>query len=194
MGVRERNPGALDRLQKRIAKLCEAGFKSELSQTIAAAATKEIADEFAGERDPYGVPWQPLARGSRPAAKIVHAKILRLTGRMAASAIAVPASNGFTVHIAFPAPVHQNGGYVAPHSRVGGHQVRRNEKTGGFAKRGSKRYLIEIAGHSTYAEGITIPRRQLVPTRATGGLGARWGRAFYLEAGRLVKLRLGKHT
>jgi hypothetical protein len=194
MGVREMHPGALQRLQNRLKKLCDAGFKSELCQTLAAAATKQIADEFAGERDPYGVPWQPLAAGTRAASKRTRAKILRLTGRMAASVIGVPDSRGFTIHMAFPAPVHQHGGYVAPHSRIGGQQVRRNEKTGGFAKRGAKRYLIEIAGHSTYADGITIPRRQLVPMRSTGGLGVLWGRAFYREAGRLVKLRLGKAT
>lgn len=118
MGVRERNPGALNRLQARIRRVCEAGFRVELAQKLAAAATKQVADEFQQERDPYGRPWRALAKGSRPAAKLAAARILRLSGRMAASAAGVPSSSGFTFHMAFPARIHQLGGPIIPQRQL----------------------------------------------------------------------------
>lgn len=192
MGLREKTPGALRQFQARAKRLVGAGFRAQLSQVLAATAMKQVADEFQGEHDPYGNGWKPLARGTRPAAKAQHAKILRRTGVMAASAAAVASSGGFRFTMAFPAPVHQNGGVIAPHSRLGGHLVKRNAKTGAFAKRGAKSYVVERAGRSTFGEGIVIPRRQIVPTRATGGLGPIWARAFNLEAGRLIKAVMGR--
>ncbi len=192
MGLREKRPGALAQFRKRAQRLVGAGFRAQLAQVLSAAAMKQVADEFQGEHDPYGVPWKPLARGTRPAAKREHAKILRKTGVMAASAAAVPSSDGFRFTMAFPAPVHQHGGVVAPHSRLGGHLVKRNPRTGAFAKRGARTVMLERAGRSTFGDGIVIPQRQIVPMRSTGGLGPIWARAFAREAGRLIRSVMGR--
>lgn len=190
MGVREKHPGQSAQLQARIQRLTTAGFRTGLAQRLGAAAMKQVADEFQGERDPYGRAWQKLAPATRKASKREHAKILRRSGVMAASAAAVPSSAGFQFTMAWPAPVHQRGGFVAPHSRAHGTIQRHNEKTGRLVRAGKAAILVR-AKPATFAHGITIPQRQIVPMASTGGLGPIWTRAFNLEAGRMVRAELG---
>lgn len=197
MGLKEQRPGQLEQLRQRVDRLTQAGFRRWLMQLLSAAAMKQVADEFRGERDPYGNAWQQLAPTTRKAGKRDKAKILRLTGIMAASAAAVPSTDSFTFTMAFPAPVHQHGAFVAPHSRLGrahtemrSGPARRDRGTGRFL-RPEKAAILVRAKRATYANGITIPQRQILPMKSTGGLGPIWAKAFNTEARNLCRRVLG---
>jgi phage gpG-like protein len=175
----------LERWRRRVSSVTRAGFRTELAQVLGATAMKQVADEFRQSRDPYGQPWEALKRRK--------GKPLLNTGRMAASVNVQPAADGFLLNIgASYAPVHQYGATVAPHSRIGRRTLWRNPKTGRIVSRATRLKLVHVSSFSrqTYGKGITIPRRQMVPERATGGLGQIWGRAFSRETTRFVRIRM----
>lgn len=175
----------LERWRRRVSSVARAGFRSELAQVLGATAMKQVADEFRQSRDPYGAPWAALrSRKGKP---------LLDTGRMAGSVNVQPQADGFLLNIPTSyAPVHQYGAQVAPHSRIGKRTLWHNPKTGRIVARTTRLKLVVESSFSrqTYGKGITIPRRQMVPERATGGLGSIWGRAFSRETSRFVRLRM----
>jgi phage gpG-like protein len=153
----------LRKLRDKIAQLTTAGFRQELAQVLAAAALKQVADEFRESRDPYGRPWAPLAwRKGLP---------LLLTGRMRNAVAVEPRANGFKLSIATVyAKVHQDGA-----------RVRRGRLAAGFSGPASRSSRSRVG---------FIPQRQMVPERSTGGLGPIWLAAFNREAESLIRRRL----
>jgi phage gpG-like protein len=175
----------LERWRRRVASVTRAGFNSELAQVLGATAMKQVADGFRKSQDPYGTPWAPL--------KSRKGKPLLDTGRMAASVNVQPQADGFLLNIPTSyAPVHQYGAQVPPHSRIGKRTLWHNPKTGRIVSRTTRLKMVTESSFSrqTHNKGITIPRRQMVPERSTGGLGPIWGRAFSRETSRLVRLRM----
>lgn len=154
------NLNALNQLAERIRLLTTAGFKTELSQVLAASAMKQVADEFRASRDPYGKPWQELAwRKGKP---------LLDTGRMRNSVAVEPRPNGFKLSIAAVyAPFHQAGAHV-----------RRGRLTAGASGPASRRSRSRVG---------YLPQRQMVPE---GTLGPIWTEAFKKEAESLIRRRL----
>jgi len=155
----------MKKLADQIRELTTAGFKLELSQVLAAAAMKQVADEFRQSRDPYGNQWKrPVLRNGQP---------LLDTGRMR-NAVSVEARpNGFRLRIATRyAVTHQYGATISP----------RNAKALRF-KAGGRYYTLKR---------VTIPRRQMLPEADTGRLGPIWTEAFNREAASLIQRRLGK--
>jgi phage gpG-like protein len=171
----------LAKLRQRIADVTAAGFRRELGVELGAATVKLVADGFIGERDPYGVPWEDL--------KYRDGKILRKSGAMAASVNAQPTTEGFRLSIPKAyAPVHQYGARIAPHSRIK-RQLLRRSATGAFARRGAKSYELQLAARATFANGITIPARPMLPERARG-LPPRWIEVYSRDAADLLKRKL----
>lgn len=165
MGLREKNPGALRELSERIKRCTEAGLRIELSQNLAATGLKVLADEFRGSYGPYGERWEaPKLRNGPP---------LTDTRLMANSAAVEPRPNGFRLTITKHfAPMHQKGMTIYP----------KNAARLTFRTRDGRWHSLAYA---------VIPKRQMVPERATGGLGPIWGEAFNRTAGDLLRRRLG---
>lgn len=156
-------------------------FRTGLLTQCAEAARGEVDNSFIASVDPYGVKWKPLKKRK--------GRILVDTGRLAGSYTYQVTDTGFIVetNVAY-APYHQYGAFVAPHSRIGVGVVF-NAK-GRFqevrTKKGRAKVRSYWLGNVTYANGITIPRRQMVPEENTGGLG-NWGPAINEEAAAFMK-------
>jgi hypothetical protein len=162
MGLTERNPGQLDALRKRMETLSSAGFKTELSQVLAAAAVKQEADCFRDQRDPYGDRWKALESRDGEA--------LRNTGAMFAS-VHTPRADGigFTLAIDRGHPKTHNYGAT-------------------ITAKAAKALRFVVRGAVVFAQKVVIPKRQLVPDESRG-LGPIWGRAFADEARALIRRR-----
>jgi len=149
----------LDRLRDRIARAGSPEFTAGLGQVLGAAALKQLADEFREERDPYGKKWAPL--------KLRKGRILRDTGRMAASATVSPGPAGFELTItAAYAGTHQTGKTIEP--------------------RRAKALRWKVGRRWYTAKRVVIPRRQMLPEGGTGGWGKIWLGAFEKESRRYV--------
>lgn len=149
----------LDRLRDQIVGINSPAFRVGLSQVLAAAALKQLADEFKHERDPYGVAWAPL--------KLRKGKILRDTGRLAASVAVASSADGFTLSMtADYAGTHQTGKTIVP------------VRAKALRWRVGKRWYT--------AQRVVIPRRQMLPEASTGGWGPIWWPAFQRETKRYV--------
>lgn len=157
------NIGALRQLSARVREISAAGFRGQLGARLGATAMKLVADEFRQSRDPYGAPWAPLVlRRGQP---------LRDTGRMQASVNYQPTSTGFRLIIPVVyASTHQRGATIVP--------------------RAARALRFKAAGRFFTLRVARIPRRQIVPEQATGGLGPIWTAAFNREAERLLSERL----
>ncbi len=148
----------LDRLRERITAASSPEFNAGLAQVLGAAALKELADEFREERNPYGEKWAPL--------KLRRGRILRDTGRMAASAAVSPGPNGFELSItASYAGTHQEGATIVP--------------------RRARVLRFQVGRRTYFAKRVVIPRRQMLPDAARGW-GPIWLGAFQREARRYV--------
>ncbi|TAL29014.1 MAG: hypothetical protein EPN98_21465 [Phenylobacterium sp.] len=176
----------LDLLRRRVESVTRAGMVQDLAAVMGVAAMKQVADSFRQSRDPYGNAWEPL--------KHRDGKPLLDTGRMAASVNSAVVDRGFRISIPVKyAPAHQYGAQVAPHSRLRGRTLWHNPKTGRLVGRNTRlRTVYETqAKPATFANGITIPRRQMLPEKSTGGLGPIWGRALNRQAATFIRKRLG---
>jgi phage virion morphogenesis protein len=158
--------------------LASGRFRAQLSKRLAAAARHEVQSEFNGERDPYGERWKPLVNPSKKRGG-TSAKILqdtrRLRNSMVASSAYVADSGGFTISTNVEyAAAHNYGAHIAPHSR----KVVVNFNTRGrFARPAKARTSQRV--HATWENGITIPKRQFLPSE--GRLGPVWTEAFRKE-------------
>lgn len=174
--------GPLSDWQRRMSAQRMRALAPDLAKRIGAASLKLVADEFRSGRDPYGAAWLATKKGNPP---------LRRTGRMAGSATAQ--ANGPTVKVTIGttyAKYHQDGTRV--HARKGG-AIPVNRR-GWFV---SKRKLNEKAASQgvkvfgSYTHG-GIPKRQMLPEAATGGLGPVWAAAFRNEERDLVMQVFGR--
>lgn len=164
VGLHHVSGPTLAELRGRIQAASAASFRAALAQNLGEEARTQVANGFAAERDPYGQPWAPLKRRK--------GKILRDTGRMAASVAVEPAASGFQLEItAAYAPHHQYG--TKPH-KVAARAARQNARGRFVGKRARTAYLLKIREH----ENPGIPQRQMVPMADTGGLGPIWSSAF----------------
>jgi hypothetical protein len=164
MGIHEKKAGSLDALRARVRVASSAGLRTELSQVLAAAALKQVADEFAEQRDPYGDAWAPLTSRDGQA--------LRDTGASAA-AVNAPRADGIGFTINFPRghmKTHNYGATIVPRAAA------------------ALRFVVR--GAVVFAQKVVVPKRQIVPDRARG-LGPFWSKAFADEARALLRRRLG---
>ncbi len=180
-------------LAKKLAALPQ--VKADIFRVAGAAALKQLSDEFNHSRNPYGEAWKPLRhpskrRGGSSAKILVDRAILRN------SYSAQPTADGFEISTRTEyAGAHQYGAHIAPHSRVNPTTVRRNSKTNRFVKASAalthngklKKNIVEFSFHQTLADGIAIPRRQMVPEPDTGGVGERWGTAINKAADQVMR-------
>lgn len=177
----------LAKMRRKIAGIAQSQFKQALGTELSATALKLVADGFRGERDPYGKPWAPL--------KHRVGKILRDTGRLAASFQAAPTSDGISIRTnASYAAVHQYGGTVKAHRRearvlflnvnkrrfVSPSKAR---KKGGALRKGVAAHFLDAYNQGEYV----IPQRQMVPMDETGGVGSIWGPALRRVANRFMR-------
>jgi phage gpG-like protein len=171
----------LREMVRKIEALKGQSFRDGLAKRCGAAALKLVADGFRGERDPYGESWKPIKR---------EGKILRDTGRMAAGFSTSPTATGFSINNRVRyVMVHQRGGHVKPSVRV----QFADPKTSRFIsrKKASRRKLV-AERVLNFAQGMTIPKRQMLPEKATGGVGKAWGDALNREAREYMRERLGR--
>ncbi len=175
------------KLADKIAALPE--LQPQIARVAGAAAMKQLNDEFNKSRNPYGIAWKPLShpskrRGGSSAKPLVDRGILKN------SYSAQPTSDGFEVSTRTEyAAAHQYGAQIAPHTRLNRALV--FDKHGRFAntrtKAGRAKIVSAWMGHATYANGITVPRRQMVPEPDTGGMGDLWGTAVNKASDFVVK-------
>lgn len=162
-------------------------FRTGLLEQCAKTAGNEIENSFIESVDPYGKKWAPLK--SRKGRILVNNGDLARSYNAQEPAQWTYTQTGFVVqtNVAY-APYHQYGAFVPPHSRIGVGVVF-NAK-GRFqevrTKKGRAKVRSYWLGNVTYANGITIPRRQMVPEENTGGLG-NWGPAINEEAAAFMK-------
>lgn len=171
--------GGLRALQARTSEAQLRALAPEVAKRLGAVSIKLLADEFRQGRDPYGAAWLATQRGNPP---------LRRSGRMAGSVTAQP--NGPTVKVTIGttyARYHQDG--TGPHPRKGGAiPVNRRGRFASKRKLSQKATSQGVRVFGAYTHG-GIPRRQMLPTQSTGGLGPVWSAAFRDEE-RGVVLRI----
>ena len=180
--------GKLDLLVAGLDELAAPGALRVLTAGLAGEAKHQIVSEFRESRDPYGAPWAKLAPATQKA-KGGKTKILTNTARLKDSFVYDAEDDGFnvTTNVAYAA-VHQNGGTVHSHSRIGG-QTRTLyfSAAGGFARKAKHAFYRKTQiGHTTVLE-FSIPRRSMVPTQPIGGLGVIWREAFHKEGDRFMR-------
>ena len=192
---------------KSLGGLAAGAFIPRLAQLVSMGGVKLTMDTFRNQRDPYGLPWAPLkrertrdkrARIQREAKglKSRGQKILIKTARMrnSATAIHIGNSGGVAIPTGYAAS-HQNGAHIAPHSRLASAsnvtlRVGNRFVSKAQAQKASAlgRSVVANNFRRTFAAGITIPQRMMLPTpdrglpvpwqkmteRETKGLLARW--------------------
>lgn len=167
-------------------------YVPRLAQLVAMGGVKLTMDCFRKQRNPYGVPWPPLARertrdkAARLRAlakgkKVRGQKILIKTARMRNSTTAI--HMGRTGGVAIPtgyASVHQNGAHIAPHSRLANYRNPTYRVGNRFASEATAREAHRQGLHvkrdffrRTYGNGITIPQRMMLPDPKMG-MPASW--------------------
>jgi hypothetical protein len=179
-------------------------FKTTLAQLIAAGGVKLTMDTFRKQADPYGQAWKPLKRERsrdkrarlRRQAKGLKSrgqKILVKTSRMRNSTTAI--QNGSSGGVAIPtgyAASHQNGAHIAPHTRLASYENVTYRVGNRFAsmKQAMKARRLGQEVHAgrynrTFASGITIPQRMMLPS-AERGLPLPWRKMVERETRGLV--------
>ena len=173
VGFVHKSGPSMAQLRARLEGLRGIQFRARLAQNLAEAARTEVANEFRDERDPYGVPWEPL--------KHRQGKILRDTGRMAASvATAQVGADGFKIVIgANYAKYHQEGTKPFQVKERGARQNARGRFVGARARSAT---LLRIRAHTNPG----IPRRQMLPSADRGGLGPIWRASLDKVARKLI--------
>lgn len=158
--------GDFEELQRLIGKLrgVRTGLMPTLRQGLAAEAHSLIVRGFDAREDPYGTPWKPSLR-----AQMEGSRTLSDTERLRNSFDVQPTATGIEVTTDTKyAATHQYGAVIRP-VRAKALRFR------GLVMR-AKRARAE--GAWITVQKVEIPRRQMVPDRATGGLGRPWTKAF----------------
>lgn len=102
VGLHHVSGPTLVELHRRMEAVHAAQFRASLAQNLGEEARTQVANGFRGERDPYGKPWAPL--------KSRQGKILRKTGRMAASVAVAQVGAGFQLEITAEYAAHHQYG------------------------------------------------------------------------------------
>lgn len=212
MGIRCTAQAKLDGLKKMIAVIAAKGWVGELAQRTAAAGMKLVGDEFRKQTDPYGKAWAPLARErTRDKAARLRAiakgkkprgsKVLHKTGRMENSAGA--SASGRLISVVVPvgyAAVHQNGAQIAPHSRIANYNSPTYRVGNRFVSEKDAKAFHKIGAdvqrnyyNRTFAKGITIPQRKILPD-SQGGLPSTWQKMLSKESALLLAQKMGKRS
>lgn len=174
-GITPRGSITISTLRARVAGLGEPPFRAKMSQVLAAAAGKLVADTFAKQQNPYGKAWQPL--------QYRRGQALRLTGRLKASVATVPLPNGFRIDAtAEYGRFHQYG--TKPGSRAA--RVAKQSASGRFVGKKKAGNLVTIREHAHAG----IPQRQFIPMPETGGLPDSWRAVFDRDTADLVTRQL----
>ena len=180
-------------------------FKTTLAQLIAAGGVKLTMDTFRKQADPYGQAWKPLKRERsrdkrarlRREAKGLKSrgqKILIKSGRMRASTTAIQSGNsgGVAIPTGYAAS-HQNSAHIAPHTRLASYENVTYRVGNRFAsmKQAMKARRLGQEVHAgrynrTFASGITIPQRMMLPS-ADRGLPPPWRQMATRESLGLIK-------
>ena len=197
--------GAMARARRDLESLRLGAYVPRLSQLIAVGGVKLTMDCFRKQQDPYGRAWKPLARertrdkAARLRAiargkKVRGQKILIDTSRMRNSTTAINAgrSGGVAIPTGY-AETHQNGAHIAPHSRLARYQNVTYRVGNRFASEAQAR-KAHRAGlavkadrfRRTYAEGINIPQRMMLPDPQMG-LPSTWNNMIRREGVGLMK-------
>ncbi len=153
-----------------------------MADVLARVAVKLVADEFKGQRDPYGDAWAPFSPNTRRRRRgsMGRAKLLQDTGRMRASIHVRGTPEGLRISIPVEyAGAHQYGADIAPRSRV--QTIWQHPETGKFVGRRTK--LTAVVEHTVKISTgtIHIPRRAMLPMDSMGGIGPIWGPALRRE-------------
>lgn len=163
MPLREKNPGALQRLRVRVRRLDSPAFRGQVNQVAAATTVAELTHGFIDQRDPYGKPWEKLTSRDGQA--------LRNRGLMLASAHADARPGGSQLIVDQGHPkTHNYGATIMP--------------------RAARALRFMVRGAAVFAQQVIIPKRQMVPDRVHG-LGL-WGAAIRRDINELVRLTLQK--
>jgi hypothetical protein len=182
----------LDRLRASLRELSSAGFQREISEELGRTTMKLVADEFRAERDPYGDPWKLHSINTRrKRGSMARAKILRDTGRMAASVNFQPTGSGFRVNIPVAyAPVHQEGATIAARSNVRGRTLWHNPDTGRLVGRNTRLKAVyeTQAKPATFGE-VVIPQRMMLPS-GERGLGPIYVEAYTRATAAMLRRKL----
>jgi phage gpG-like protein len=158
------NFAGLRRLVGAAAKAADPEFERGLHRGLGAASLKKFSDGFRKSHDPYGKAWAPL--------KLRRGKPLLDTGRMRASAAVVMRPKGFELQV--------TANYASTH-QYGKRNIRPlKARFLAFRVRGRGKRMF-------FARSVTIPKRQMLPERKTGGIGPIWGEAFRKEITKQVK-------
>jgi phage gpG-like protein len=209
-GVKYDKPN-LKRQKFTLAELQANSHLPRLAQLISVGGMKLTVDCFRNERDSYGLPWKPLARErSRDhRARIAREKrglksrghqILTDTARMRNSTAPFWHGNqcGVTIATGYAA-VHQHGAHINPHSRLAGaitFEARLSGRNRFVSKSQRSKLLsqgISVRQHAyrrTYAQGITIPQRMMLPDSSL--LPKTWHAMISRESNGLLKRFLKK--
>lgn len=152
--------------------------KRSLIGNLAQEARTQIALGFEQGRAPDGTSWKPLAHKRARDKRGSKGIPLNDTGRLKNSWTVSIQANGFTwtSNVEY-APPHQFGAHIAPHSRVRGRYQAVNRK-GQFRKHSGitgKSARVRHLSRGTWANGITIPARPMIPI---GTLPPLWQRPF----------------
>jgi len=210
MGIRCTEQAKLDGLKKMIGVIAAKGWVGELAQRSAAAGMKLVGDEFRKQQDPYGKAWAPLkrerARDKRARMRAIArgktprgSKVLHKTGRMENSVGA--SASGNLINVVVPvdyAAVHQNGAQINPHTRLANYNSPTYRVGNRFVSEKDAKAFHKIGAdvqrdyyNRTFANGITIPQRKILPD-ASGGLPATWQKMLRKESALLIAQKMGK--
>lgn len=162
--ARELDAMSNDESNKRASALAEAvrslagPDRVVLQKRFGQAAVAQAQLGVRSGKDPYGKSWVPLtSRKGQP---------LRRTGnniqRSWTAGGETPNTFRFGSRFKYLA-THQYGVLIRPRINNGRRRLR---------------FKTELSGGFVFAREVTIPRRQLVPEKDTGGLGAKWLAAF----------------
>jgi phage gpG-like protein len=212
MGIRCTAQAKLDGLKKMIGVIAAKGWIGELAQRTAAAGMKLVGDEFRKQQDPYGKAWAPLkqerTRDKRARLRAIAkgrtprgSKVLHKTGRMENSAGA--SASGRLVNVVVPveyAAYHQNGAHIAPHSRLASYNSPTYRVGNRFVSEKDAKAFHKIGAdvqrnyyNRTFANGITIPQRKILPD-AQGGIPSTWQKMLRKESALLIAQKMGKRS
>jgi phage gpG-like protein len=162
---------------------------SNLAPAFRGIGSDIVADSalrFRGSRDPYGVPWRPLARSTVARRRKGSSQPLLDTGRLRSSiSYRLLGSTGVEVgtNVRYAA-IHQFGGTISFAAR----SIRvRLRKVGGrtvFAKDKHSRGVVTKWGTNSTGWSVTIPARPFIATASRG---------LPREYGEFIRDRMARH-
>lgn len=153
-------PGDFKPLRNALGHLSSPDLGTRLRGAIAVQAERELLRGFRQSVDPWGDPWDAVARGGKP---------LMDTGALRGSRVSVPTGDGVEVGLAAPYASYQQFGTTRIRRRRAASPRRQSVRRGGYL-------------------GLIRPRAMLPMKRGRAGLGT-WGPAFEKVTKRVLRQR-----